>query len=73
MALSAARIAADFKAAFIASGALDNARLDTLCTAMATAVVNEIKTNGSVAVTGTATGAMGGGAGVPVTGTGTIT
>lgn len=75
MALNAATLAAaikpGMKAAYIACGAQDNPVLDTFMTTLAsviaTAVVNHITSNAVVA--GTATGALGGGPGVPVVGT----
>lgn len=67
----AAALKPGMKSAYIACGAADNAALETLMTALSTviasAVVTHITSNALVA--GTATGALGGGPGVPVVGT----
>lgn len=67
----AAALEPTLKTAFVACGAADNATLDAfmanLASAIAGAVVDHIKSN--AVVSGTATGAMGGGPGVPIVGT----
>lgn len=71
MAMTGAGLAAAVKAAVasIPEGERDH---DAVWNAIGDAIVTFIKTNAQVAVTGTATGAVGGGAGVPVVGTGTL-
>lgn len=77
MALSKTSIASRIKANLLAdadSHAVDNAALDALCSSIASAIVDEILANAVVTLgTAVAAGAMSGGPGVPVTGTGTIT
>lgn len=67
MALNAVTLGDAIKAAFVANGAADNAATASLCLAIAQAVVTHIQSN--AVVTGTATGAMSGGPGVPIVGT----
>lgn len=70
MALNPSTLATAIRAGFLArpeTGAKDNAALTAMCEVIAQAVVAHVTS--SAVVVGTATGAMGGGPGVPVVGT----
>lgn len=77
MALNATQLAAAIKTNLLeekeTTHAVDNPALAAFCDCVARAIVKHVTENGVVTITtAVATGAMGGGPGVPVTGSGTI-
>lgn len=67
MPLNAVTLGSAFRTVFLANGAADNPATAKLCLELAQAMVAHIQAN--AVVTGTATGAVAGGPGVPVVGT----